>query len=185
MAERSPGGFAAAYRVLSAFEDSGKARRAYVVEGLGAAQFALPGAIDRLRAVAREEATGASVVLAAMDPANPYGAALPWPERPIRDGAVPDTTHRPGRKAGAVVVLVDGVLVVFLERGGKSLLTFTDDIPVLTEAAERLVREGKDGRLGKVAVERIDGVATPRSPMAAVLLAAGLSATPRGLRLRP
>ena len=82
-------------------------------------------------------------------------------------------------------MLVDGVLVVFLERGGKSLLTFTDDIPVLTEAAERLVREGKDGRLGKVAVERIDGVATPRSPMAAVLLAAGLSATPRGLRLRP
>ena len=122
-AEGVEGGFAAAYRVLAAFEESGQARRGYVVEGLGAAQFAMEGAIDRLRAVysARErERPLRAVVLAAADPANAYGAALPWPDPPA--GA----THKPGRKAGAVVVLVDGELTVYMERGGKTLLVWPE-----------------------------------------------------------
>src|SRR5581483_6934542 len=99
----------------------------YVVDGLGAAQFAARGAVDRLRALSRrtgstadENATSA-VVLAAADPAQPYGAALPWPN------VVGETKHRPGRKAGALVVLVDGVPVLYVERGGRSLLSFTED----------------------------------------------------------
>ena len=120
-AEGVEGGFSAAYRILSAFEDSGQARRGYVVEGLGAAQFAMDGAVDRLRAAANTldrsggDAPPQAVVLAAADPANAYGAALPWPEPP--DGA----GHKPGRKAGSLVVLVDGELTLYMERGGKIL----------------------------------------------------------------
>ena len=123
-AEGVEGGFSAAYRVLSAFEDSGQARRGYVVEGLGAAQFAMDGAVDRLRAVAtardRAEAhpSPRALVLAAADPANAYGAALPWPEPPEGAG------HRPGRKAGSLVVVVDGELTLYMERGGKTLLAW-------------------------------------------------------------
>ena len=118
LTENAEGGFGAAYRALSALEESGQCRRGYFVEGLGAAQFALTGAVDRLRAQQREPEQPQAVVLAACDPANPYGAALPWPER---EG------HRPGRKAGALVVLVDGALVFYVERGGKTLLSFTED----------------------------------------------------------
>ncbi|WP_255249641.1 ATP-dependent helicase, partial [Streptomyces albidoflavus] len=123
-AEGVEGGFSAVYRVLSAFEDSGQARRGYVVEGLGAAQFAMDGAVDRLRAsatAAEREAGGTprqALVLAAADPANAYGAALPWPEPPSGAG------HKPGRKAGAMVVLVDGELAMYMERGGKTLLAW-------------------------------------------------------------
>ena len=129
--ERVPGGFAGVYKVLSAFEDSGRCRRGYFVGSLGAAQFGGPGAVDRLRSFSREVGADpddkiAAVVLAATDPANPYGAALPWPER-VSDDATPGTGHRPGRKAGALVVLVDGALAVYVERGGRTLLTFTAD----------------------------------------------------------
>jgi ATP-dependent helicase Lhr and Lhr-like helicase len=116
-AERMPGGFGAVYPVLRAMEETGQCRRGYFVEGLGAAQFALPGAVDRMRALAADPrpadpfAVGAdpdnserTVVLAAADPAQPYGAALPWPSRPGETAAA----HRPGRKAGAVVVLCAG-----------------------------------------------------------------------------
>ena len=120
-AERVAGGFAGVYPVLKAAEESGRARRGYFVEGLGAAQFALPGAVDRLRTQARTGDTGerdprTALVLAATDPANAYGAALPWPEaaRP-EDGS---RGHQPARKAGALVVLVDGGCVLYVERGG-------------------------------------------------------------------
>ncbi|MGW1539986.1 ATP-dependent helicase [Streptomyces sp. NPDC002309] len=290
-AEGVEGGFSATYRILSAFEDSGQARRGYVVEGLGAAQFAMDGAVDRLRAVAhardrgeappdpafgsgsphgdgspgsafggapdgffspadalgpfddhayqgdeaydtpdgeaplahpvpgeyvsprdhaaaartptwqnggrsphtpgsparrdRPGAASRAVVLAAADPANAYGAALPWPEPPTGAG------HKPGRKAGSLIVLVDGEPALYMERGGKTLLAWptdhdaapTDD-PRLTDAAEALATAARAGSLGTVTVERINGTAALTSPVGTLLEGAGFIATPRGLRLR-
>ncbi|MET9804081.1 ATP-dependent helicase [Streptomyces sp. NPDC006368] len=185
-AEGVEGGFSATYRVLSAFEDSGQARRGYVVEGLGAAQFAMDGAVDRLRAAAtardRAEPSAAprAVVLAAADPANAYGAALPWPEPPTGAG------HKPGRKAGSLVVIVDGQLALYMERGGKTLLSWPGDPddPVLHAAAEALAAAARAGSLGTVTVERINGTAALTSPLSRALETAGFHATPRGLRLR-
>ncbi|WP_103515657.1 DEAD/DEAH box helicase [Streptomyces sp. SM10] len=185
-AEGVEGGFSAIYRILAAFEDSGQARRGYVVEGLGAAQFAMDGAVDRLRAAstARDRADPGSVpralVLAAADPANAYGAALPWPESP--DGA----GHKPGRKAGSLVVLVDGELTLYMERGGKSLLAWPTDPadPALRAAAEALASAARTGTLGTVTVERTNGASSLTSPLGRTLEAAGFLATPRGLRLR-
>ncbi len=234
-AERVPGGFAGVYKVLSAFEDSGRCRRGYFVAGLGAAQFGAPGAVDRLRSFSRDlsadgtasDGTGpagstgtrtgfdggyeagfdhrgsdahraeplasrASLALAATDPANPYGAALPWPERSV-DAASGDSAdngapagHRPGRKAGALVVLVDGELAVYVERGGRTLLTFTDDVDVLTAAAGELVDAVKRGALGRLTVERADGqhILGRHDPLREALESAGFVVTPRGLRLR-
>jgi ATP-dependent Lhr-like helicase len=185
-AEHIPGGFAGVYRVLSAYEDAGKCRRAYVVEGLGAAQFALPGAIDRVRAVApdrREPGTSPqALVLAATDPANAYGAALPWPAQ-ADDVA---SGHRPGRKAGALVVLVEGALVLYVERGGRTFLTWSDDDSVLRAATAALASAVRGGVLGRLTVQKADGasVLSPRSPLGTALEAAGFTATPQGLRLR-
>ncbi|MFF4215912.1 ATP-dependent helicase [Streptomyces nondiastaticus] len=208
-AEGLEGGFSAAYRVLSVFEESGQARRGYVVEGLGAAQFAMDGAVDRLRAAstARDRAAGApaeapgapweapsaaprrsrAVVLAAADPANAYGAALSWPEPPA--GAA----HKPGRKAGSLVVLLDGALALYMERGGKTLLAWPQqegaetagaDDPGLREAAEALAGAARAGALGTVTVERVNGTSALSSPLGPLLEAAGFHATPKGLRLR-
>jgi ATP-dependent Lhr-like helicase len=181
VAERIPGGFAAVYPVLKAAEESGRARRGYFVEGLGAAQFALPGAVDRLRATARDEAGAPALVLAATDPANPYGAALPWPERPSEDGK---RGHQPARKAGALVVLADGRCALYVERGGRTLLSFTDDVDVLQPAADALALAVRDGVLGKLQVERADGTPVAASPLGEALESAGFRPTPRGLRLR-
>ncbi|RLP90091.1 ATP-dependent helicase [Micromonospora sp. BL4] len=191
MAEQVVGGFSAVYPVLSALEERGAARRGYFVEGLGAAQFAVPGAVDRLRALA-EPADGArsrggpATVLAATDPANPYGAALPWPDRVIDsgDGAAPATGHRAGRKAGALVVQVAGDLVLYVERGGRTLLSFTDDADTLAAAGKALADAVHSGALGAMSVERADGEAVHSSPLRDALTAAGFRATPRGLRLR-
>ncbi|MFC5804670.1 ATP-dependent helicase [Streptomyces formicae] len=185
-AEGVEGGFSATYRILSAFEDSGQARRGYVVEGLGAAQFAMDGAVDRLRAAAtaRDRADGQAapraVVLAAADPANAYGAALPWPEPPT------DAGHKPGRKAGSLVVLVDGELTLFMERGGKTLLSWPTepDAPPLRAATEALAAAALAGMLGTVTVERINGASSLTSPLARPLEESGFHATPRGLRIR-
>ncbi|MCX4965232.1 DEAD/DEAH box helicase [Streptomyces sp. NBC_00654] len=185
-AEGVEGGFSATYRVLAAFEDNGQARRGYVVEGLGAAQFAMDGAVDRLRAAstARDRtdpgAAPHALVLAAADPANAYGAALPWPESP--DGA----GHKPGRKAGALVVLVDGELTLYMERGGKTLLAWPSDpeSPALRAAAQALAAAAGAGALGTVTVERTNGASSLTSPLGRTLEAAGFLATPRGLRLR-
>ncbi|NYI72496.1 ATP-dependent Lhr-like helicase [Naumannella cuiyingiana] len=173
-AENSAGGFGAAYRGLSVLEEQGQCRRGYVIDGLGAAQFALPGAVDRLRADA-EQAAG-TVLLAATDPANPYGAALPWPER---------AGHRPGRKPGALVVLVEGNLALFVERGARTVLTFSDDTDALDAAAAALADGVRRGWLGTVLVERIDAqpVFEPHSLVDA-LTGSGFRLTPQGLRLR-
>jgi ATP-dependent Lhr-like helicase len=181
--ERVTGGFSAVYRVLRAMEESGQVVRGYVVEGLGAAQFAARGAVDRLRALSRPAGPDPGqdvpvVVLAAADPAQPYGAALDWP------AAIGDTKHRPGRKAGALVVLVDGKPVLYVERGGRSLLSFTEEDDALRAAAERLAKAVHDGWLGELAVQRADGEAALTSRLAEVLRDAGFRATPRGLRLR-
>ncbi|MEV7417656.1 ATP-dependent helicase [Streptomyces sp. NPDC089919] len=183
-AEGIEGGFSAVYRVLSAFEDSGQARRGYVVEGLGAAQFAMDGAVDRLRAAAtakdRAESALEARVLAAADPANAYGAALPWPEPP--DGA----GHKPGRKAGSLVVLVDGELALYLERGGKTLLAWPEpDSPALLAATAALAAAARAGQVGALTVERTNGTAALTSPLGRSLESAGFHATPKGLRLRP
>ncbi|MCO6006400.1 ATP-dependent helicase [Actinoallomurus purpureus] len=178
MAERTPGGFAAVYPVLRAFEESGRCRRGYFVEGLGAAQFALPGAVDRLRATRPDTGAPRAVVLASTDPANPYGAALPWPER---SGEVA-SGHKPGRKAGALVVLVEGRLTLYVERGGKTLLSWSEDD--LQPAVDALALAVREGALGRLTVERADGASIVESPLAAALEAAGFHPTPRGLRLR-
>jgi ATP-dependent Lhr-like helicase len=184
-AEGVAGGFAAAYRVLAAFEETGQARRGYVVEGLGAAQFAMEGAVDRLRALStarerEEEQAGRTrtVVLAAADPANPYGAALPWPEQPV------GVTHRPGRKAGALVVLTDGELALYVERGGKTLLAWPVDEIRVQAAADALALAVREGALGRLTVERTNGESALTSPLGRALESAGFHATPRGLRLR-
>ena len=207
MAERAPGGFAAVYAVLKAFEEAGRVRRGYFVEGLGAAQFAAPGAVDRMRALAAAQPTtdeplwetpvpggwdaspyaqkqrkrrdeARAVVLAATDPANPYGGALPWPERDGEGG------HRPARKAGALVVLVDGALVLYVERGGKTLLSFSGDEGCLGPAVDALALAVRDGALGRLTVTKADGEAALTSPLGLALEAAGFRPTPRGLRLR-
>ncbi|MFY1660299.1 Lhr family helicase [Micromonospora sp. WMMD1274] len=188
VAEQVTGGFAGVYPVLSAMEERGAARRGYFVEGLGAAQFAVPGAVDRIRALADDSQGrgGPTVVLAATDPANPYGAALPWPERVVDsgDGAAPATGHRAGRKAGALVVLVGGDLVLYVERGGRTILSFTDDADTLGAAGKALADAVHSGALGAISVERADGEAVNASPLRDALTAAGFRATPRGLRLR-
>ncbi len=186
--ERVPGGFAGVYKVLSAFEDTGRCRRGYFIEGLGAAQFGSAGAIDRLRTFSEpESAKGGKptvVALAATDPANVFGAALPWPEPTDAERA----GHRPGRKAGALVVVVDGELTVYVERGGRTLLTWTEDHDVLTPALSALADAARRGALGRLTVEKADGQALIGSggetPIRLALSAAGFVATPKGLRLR-
>jgi ATP-dependent Lhr-like helicase len=289
VAERIPGGFGAVYPVLRAMEEAGQCRRGYFVEGLGAAQFALPGAVDRMRAIAAaQEAAAAGLpagsghggsadtgsshtergpggtgshgtdpgasgdatgghrplwpgeppptdapgggaspwrgtgpeagaharsgggpgagegswssggpgsagspgdagnagppitVLAAADPANAFGSALPWPARP---GEVPGA-HRPGRKAGALVVLSGGDLVLYVERGGKTLLSWTSDPEILVPAAAGLAEAVRGGALGRLTVERADGTGVYDTPLAQALADAGFRPTPRGLRLR-
>jgi ATP-dependent helicase Lhr and Lhr-like helicase len=219
--------FADVYRVLSALEQGGQVRRGYFVERLGGSQFALPGAVDRLRADAqvveraardaadrtdaetavdprarttdpraraaasraggptsrRAEDEPQALVLAATDPANPYGAALAWP--PI-DGAA--TGHRPGRKAGALVVLVDGGLALYLERGGRTALTFTGDTSELATAARALATTVRTRSMGRLTVTRIDGEevlagGALHGPLGRALVDAGFTPTPRGLRL--
>jgi ATP-dependent Lhr-like helicase len=191
VAEGVSGGFAAVYPVLAALEERGAARRGYFVEGLGAAQFAVPGAVDRLRALSEpddERRDGSpAVVLASTDPANPYGAALPWPERIVDSGSsepVAKAGHRAGRKAGALVVLAGGDLVLYVERGGRTLLSFSDDTGLLTRAAHGLAGAVRSGALGPMSVERADGESVHASPLGDALTAAGFRTTPRGLRLR-
>ena len=182
-AEETPGGFAGVYQVLAAAEEAGRVGRGYFVEGLGAAQFGTTGAVDRLRSLVRPldaAPDGDALVLAACDPANPYGAALGWPSRGGGTG------HQPARKAGALVILLGGELVLYVERGGRTLLSWSEDPDRLVPAARGLAEAVHHGALGKLTVEKIDGGAALGSshPLAAALEAAGFHLTPRGLRLR-
>jgi ATP-dependent Lhr-like helicase len=136
----------------------------------------LPGAVDRMRSLLEPSSSPAAVVLAATDPANPYGAALSWPER--SGGG-----HRPGRKVGATVVLVEGTPALYLEKGGRSLLTFTDDRPVLAVAVDALAEVARSGALGRLAVERADGASVHEGSLGELLAGAGFRFTSRGLAL--
>ncbi|MBG6214996.1 ATP-dependent Lhr-like helicase [Cryobacterium sp. CAN_C3] len=188
MAESVIGGFSLVYRTLTGFEEMARCRRGYFIEGLGAAQFATGGTIDRLRTFAagasdpsapqRNSTPAAAVTLAATDPANPYGAALRWPSLPG------DTTHRPGRKAGALVVLVDGALVLYVERGGKTVVAFETDAARLAAATLSLTTLVKTGRIQKIAVETVNGVFVIGTELGSALRSAGFTETPKGLRLR-
>ena len=191
-AEGVPGGFAMLYKVLKAFEEAGRCQRGYFVESLGGAQFAVASTVDRLRThsdgVDADRREYNAVALAAADPANPYGATLSWP---LSTRATDDSGHRPGRKAGAVVVLVDGELVWFLERGGRSLLSFSRDGEAHAAAAATLSELVTSRRLQSLLVERVNGVPVlepgardDRASVQDALIGSGFSRTPRGLRLR-
>ncbi|MCV0403283.1 MAG: DEAD/DEAH box helicase [Chloroflexi bacterium] len=174
------GGYAAVYPVLRAMEESGRARRGYFVAGLGAAQFALPGAVDRLRA-AREDDHDGVRLLAATDPAQPYGAALAWP-RGEGDERLPLQ-----RAAGAYVVLVDGEAVLYVERGGRGLIRLpaaSDDSLTgrAVAALPQLVAPG--GPLRELRLERVDRAPVSESSLAGALLEAGFHTSYRGYVLR-
>ncbi|KOX24311.1 DEAD/DEAH box helicase [Nocardiopsis sp. NRRL B-16309] len=182
------------YQVLRSMEESGQVRRGYFVEGLGGAQFALPGAVDRLRAVSggtsgevsggtrgtagAEADGGGRVVLAATDPANPYGQSLPWPPTG-REGA-----GRPARVGHALVVLDDGGPTLYLHLGGRSAVTFGASPALLERAATVLAATVRERGLGPVVVERADGADVFGTPLDAALVSAGFHVTPKGLRLR-
>ena len=167
LAEGVVGGYASVYGVLKVLEERGQVRRGYFVSGLGAAQFALPGAVDRLRQ-ARQSADDSmsadrapAVVLAATDPAQPYGAALPWPESP----------GRPARTAAAVVVLRDGVPLAWYDRRSSHLVTFPrtgDD----HSWAEALADEARRGRVRRIELRKVDGEPLATAPLAATITAA-------------
>ncbi|MCT9819137.1 ATP-dependent helicase [Microbacterium sp. W1N] len=178
-AEGVPGGFAQVYRTLAGFEDAGHCRRGYFIEKLGAAQFATSATVDRLRGYAglADPPPLTAVTLAATDPANPYGAALGWP-------ALEGVTHRPGRKAGGLVVLVDGALVLYLERGGRTALTFSSDTDVLAAAARSLVDTARARRLDTLTIEQVGGAFVYGTPLGTALRAAGFVESSRGLTLR-
>lgn len=178
-AEQVSGGFAALYPVLKGMEEAGRVRRGYFVAGLGAAQFALPSADDRLRAGGEGEESE-TLVLAASDPANAYGAALPWPQGPAEAG-------RPQRVAGARVVLHRGALVAFLGRGAQSLISF---LPEAEQARAESAR-ALAGCLAALAARepvllgRINGVAPADSPLLEAFTQAGFVDGLRGLQYRP
>lgn len=177
--EPMQGGFSAVYKVLRAMEDSGKIRRGYFVDGLGGAQFASPGAVDRLRAVKNDEHDRDVVVLSAIDPANPFGWLLPWPYRD------PDNKTGPRRVPGASVVLVNGQLALFVDKGGKRMVSFpaADDAEVASMAARALAVVAKRQRGKLLRIETIDGEPARTSELAETLRGASFTSDPRGLVL--
>jgi ATP-dependent Lhr-like helicase len=176
LAEGVAGGFSSLYGALTELETLGVCRRGYFVEGLGGAQFALPGAVERLRA-GRADGEGTALVLAAVDPAQPYGAALAWPRR---EGQ----TRRPARVAGAYVVFVDSEPVLYLERGARGIVRLSDGGPSLALALRALADAVRAGRVGAVALERVDGEPAVGSELEHALVELGFRQGPRRLTLR-
>jgi ATP-dependent Lhr-like helicase len=181
LAEGIPGGFSSLYSEFANLETLGTARRGYFVEGLGGAQFALPAAIERLRGLRADDPAG-PLVLAATDPANPFGATLPWPKR--------DDNRRAARVAGAHVVTLDAEPVLYAERSGKGLITLQDPFqpdgapaPWLVEALQALADHVRRGRIKRLALERFDGEPVVGSPFEPLLIDAGFTQGPRRLTL--
>jgi ATP-dependent helicase Lhr and Lhr-like helicase len=185
LAENVRGGFSSLYDTFNNLETLGVCRRGYFIEGMGAAQFALPGAVERLRS---DDARESTLVIAATDPAQPYGAALAWPKRERERG-------RPARTAGAYLVLAGEEPALYLERGGRSLLTlvepeagglagaFAEQGGPLRAALEALAEAVRAGKLGRVSLERIDGEPAMGSPLAELLVELGFHSGPRRLIL--
>ena len=169
LGEGNEGGFAGVYPVLKALEEQGKVRRGYFVAGLGAAQFALSGAVDRLR---RRGEDNDIFVLAATDPGQPFGASLPWP----------DSAGRPSRSAGALVVIANGDPLVFVERGGKSLLAFPD-AAIKPEWAKALAGAVDDGRV-RLEITKIDGEPAGESALTEILEGSGFTRGYKGWSYR-
>jgi ATP-dependent Lhr-like helicase len=192
LGEGTEGGFAGVYPVLKAMEERGQVRRGYFVDGLGGAQFALPGAVDRLRAARTAGAASgttdpfgeggagepgvAPTVLAAADPAQPYGATLPWPDVSV--------TARPGRNAGAHVMLAGGMPLAYVERGGRSVIRFAAGLDAPERVAEALRSLVVSGRHRSLQIGRVDGEPVRESDLAPALRAAGFVDGYRGLVLR-
>jgi ATP-dependent Lhr-like helicase len=176
-----PGGFASLYPVLRAMEESGRIRRGYFVEGLGGSQFALPGAVDRLRGL--RESGGGIVAMAATDPANAYGTVLSWPRpgSPRNHGEASDfagikSDGRMARAAGAYCVIDDGRLALYLERGGRSLQTNGEVRLAHLQALIALATQA-----GRVELQKVDGLSVMDSPLKSALREAGFSQTHRSL----
>lgn len=191
MAEGFPGGFAQVYQLLAEFERGGYCRRGYLIDGLGGAQFAASGTVDRLREFAdlHVSSSGQALTLSATDPANPFGAALPWPEAESADSG------RPKRNPGALVTIVDGEPVLYLERGGRTAVSFVSaeaasaDDPAQRQtrrdsAARSLVETVQSRHLATFTVLKIDGEPVGGSVWRRPLIDAGFEETPRGLILR-
>jgi ATP-dependent Lhr-like helicase len=190
LAEGIKGGFAMLYDTFANLETLGVCRRGYFVEGMGGAQFALPGAVERLRsgrspigrgsAGSSSEERSRALVVAAADPAQPYGAALSWPKREGQE-------RRPSRVAGAYVVSIADEPALYVERGGRGLLTLTEgrdeDGAVLADALSALADAVRAGRVPKLALERIDGQPAIASSLAETLLELGFRPGPRRLTL--
>jgi ATP-dependent Lhr-like helicase len=194
LAEGIRGGFALLYDSFAKLETLGVCRRGYFIEGMGGAQFALPGAVERLRAGRsagrspiggqaadtpsraddRGGAHARTLVIAAADPAQPYGATLPWPKREGQD-------RRPARVAGAYVVMVEDEPVLYVERGGRGLVTL--GAAPLDEALHALAEAVRAGRVGKLALERIDGEPAIASALAQELIELGFHPGPRKFTL--
>ncbi|WP_405219303.1 DEAD/DEAH box helicase [Agrococcus sp. Ld7] len=175
VAEDVPGGFHGVYQVLKAFEEAGHTRRGYFVDGLGAAQFADTPVVDGLRARQSSGPSDKVATVPTVDPANPFGASLPWPEA--------RGDHRPTRRVGSLTTIAAGRCILHLERGGRSLLTFTDDEELLVRGVESLadavVRQAGRRRV----LEEVDGRSSLDSEVAALLERGGLRRTPRGFRI--
>jgi ATP-dependent Lhr-like helicase len=172
LAEAIPGGFAAVYGELRMMEEAGRCQRGYFVEGLGGAQFAAPTAVERLRDVRDADPDAPAIVLSAIDPANPYGATLPWP----------DSSRRPARVPGAWLVMAAGRPALYVERGGRGLVTF--DAELLEPAVAALSDLVESGRARRLAPERIDGEPIAGTEAERLLLAHGFLKGHRRLVLR-
>ncbi|HRV60459.1 MAG TPA: DEAD/DEAH box helicase, partial [Solirubrobacterales bacterium] len=176
LAEGIPGGFSTLYPELSNLEVLGTARRGYFVEGLGGAQFALSGAVERLRALpAEENGPDTFTILAATDPASPWGSTLPWPKL--------ESGRKAARAAGAYVLARNGHPLLYVERGGKGLLRLDPSLEgeALAAALSALTEEANAGRLGQLKIERFDGEPILGSTFEQLLVAAGFSRQPRRL----
>jgi ATP-dependent Lhr-like helicase len=192
------GGFSTVYQILKAMEDAGRARRGYFVAGLGGAQFAMPAALDLLRSMRDVPDEPRTVVLAATDPANPYGSILKWPDTSgppaLDDGgpaALVEGGRGPTRSVGSIVVLVDGAAAAYLKKGERELLLFApDDEPrratVIRQVARMLLRLAaarEEGRRGMLIVE-VNSVPATAHPAAQIFIDEGFLPTAMGLQAR-
>ena len=188
-AEAVAGGFTAVYQVLRAMEEAGRIRRGYFVAGLGGAQFAMPAALDLLRAMREPPDEPNTVVLAATDPANPYGTVLKWP---VADAAQAQSGRGPVRGVGAVTILVDGNAAAYLRRGERELLLFTPETePDRSRVARQvagmllgLAASRDEARRGMLIVE-INGEPAATVALAGAFLEEGFIATAMGLQAKP